>query len=217
MNSVLPFECMALNIFEPRYRLMIRRAMEGNRRFGMAQMGRNRQLESVFTEVEITECSPLPDGRYHIEVIGRRRMRLRSTSDLDGYRIAQAEPLSDELEADDVTPPLSLLGVEVGAGVDTLITRLRTVGGTNPGVREVLQCMGPRPVPGAAEADGADARERTQTYLERLSFWTAALLVQVSRAAVRFELLQSTSTRSRLLWCKEQLGRLDNTERCCIM
>ena len=30
---------MSLNVFEPRYRLMIRRAMEGNRRFGMAQVG----------------------------------------------------------------------------------------------------------------------------------------------------------------------------------
>ncbi len=38
MSSILPGEAMALNIFEPRYRLMIRRAMEGNRRFGMAQV-----------------------------------------------------------------------------------------------------------------------------------------------------------------------------------
>ena len=29
-------EKMALNIFEPRYRLMVRRCMEGSRRLGMA-------------------------------------------------------------------------------------------------------------------------------------------------------------------------------------
>eukprot|EP00775_Hariotina_reticulata_P012534 gene12534-12667_t len=37
MSTLLPGEKMALNIFEPRYRLMARRCMEGNRRFGMAQ------------------------------------------------------------------------------------------------------------------------------------------------------------------------------------
>ena len=44
-------EKMALNVFEPRYRLMIRRAMEGNRRFGMAQGSRGRDLDEVFIEV----------------------------------------------------------------------------------------------------------------------------------------------------------------------
>jgi len=38
MSTVLPGEKIHLNIFEPRYRLMIRRAMEGNRRFGMAEV-----------------------------------------------------------------------------------------------------------------------------------------------------------------------------------
>lgn len=35
MDAVLPGKKMALNIFEPRYRLMTRRVMEGNRMFGM--------------------------------------------------------------------------------------------------------------------------------------------------------------------------------------
>lgn len=35
MSPVLPGEKLALNIFEPRYRLMVRRCMEGDRRMGM--------------------------------------------------------------------------------------------------------------------------------------------------------------------------------------
>uniref|UniRef100_A0A0D9VVI7 Lon N-terminal domain-containing protein n=1 Tax=Leersia perrieri TaxID=77586 RepID=A0A0D9VVI7_9ORYZ len=35
MDVVLPCQKMALNIFEPRYRLMVRRIMEGNHRMGM--------------------------------------------------------------------------------------------------------------------------------------------------------------------------------------
>ncbi|PNW70368.1 hypothetical protein CHLRE_17g716850v5 [Chlamydomonas reinhardtii] len=37
MSLMMPGETMALNIFEPRYRLMVRRVMEGSRRLGMAQ------------------------------------------------------------------------------------------------------------------------------------------------------------------------------------
>lgn len=35
---------MALNIFEPRYRLMVRRCMEGNRRFAMGTVDRQHQI-----------------------------------------------------------------------------------------------------------------------------------------------------------------------------
>lgn len=37
MDVVLPGKKAALNIFEPRYRLMTRRVMEGNRKFGMVR------------------------------------------------------------------------------------------------------------------------------------------------------------------------------------
>lgn len=39
---------MALNIFEPRYRLLVRRAMEGNRRFGMAQVRHASHYHNAF-------------------------------------------------------------------------------------------------------------------------------------------------------------------------
>ena len=56
---------MALNIFEPRYRLMVRRCMEGNRRFGMAVMEHSHVLHGFACEVEIVECQPQPDGVCH--------------------------------------------------------------------------------------------------------------------------------------------------------
>lgn len=40
MDVVLPGKKLALNIFEPRYRLMTRRVMEGNRKFGMVSSPR---------------------------------------------------------------------------------------------------------------------------------------------------------------------------------
>ena len=53
---------MALNIFEPRYRLMVRRCMEGARRFGMATIGAGHELFPTACECEILECQPQPDG-----------------------------------------------------------------------------------------------------------------------------------------------------------
>ena len=53
---------MALNIFEPRYRLMVRRCMEGNRCFGMASVSQGHALSEVACLAEIMTCQPLPDG-----------------------------------------------------------------------------------------------------------------------------------------------------------
>lgn len=59
---MLAGEKMQLNIFEPRYRLLVRRCMEGNRRFGMATVNQLGQLSDVACQGEILECMPLPDG-----------------------------------------------------------------------------------------------------------------------------------------------------------
>ena len=54
---------MRLHIFEPRYRLLVRRAMEGARRLGMVAPGAAPgSLAPVGCNCEITECQPLPDG-----------------------------------------------------------------------------------------------------------------------------------------------------------
>jgi hypothetical protein len=69
MDTVLPMQHVALNIFEPRYRLMVRRIMEGNRRMGMVGIDpETGAVADVACEVEISECEPVPDGRFLLEV-----------------------------------------------------------------------------------------------------------------------------------------------------
>lgn len=60
---------MQLNIFEPRYRLLVRRCMEGNRRFGMATVNQLGQLSEVACQGEILECMPLPDGYVTFQIL----------------------------------------------------------------------------------------------------------------------------------------------------
>ncbi|KAM2076379.1 hypothetical protein ACFX1T_039132 [Malus domestica] len=99
MDVVLPFQKFPLHIFEPRYRLMVRRIMEGNRRMGMVIIDSSTGSIAEFAcEVEITECEPLPDGRFYLEIESRRRFRIIRSRDQDGYRVAEIEWVQD-------TPP----------------------------------------------------------------------------------------------------------------
>uniref|UniRef100_A0A5B7AES2 LON peptidase N-terminal domain and RING finger protein 1 n=1 Tax=Davidia involucrata TaxID=16924 RepID=A0A5B7AES2_DAVIN len=96
MDVVLPCQRLQLNIFEPRYRLMVRRIMEGNRRMGMVIVDSTTGSIADFAcEVEITECEPFPDGRFFLEVEGRRRFRILQSWDQDGYRVAEVEWVHD--------------------------------------------------------------------------------------------------------------------------
>ncbi|XP_058070130.1 uncharacterized protein LOC131219142 isoform X2 [Magnolia sinica] len=96
MDVVLPCQKLPLNIFEPRYRLMVRRIMEGNHRMGMVGFdSATGSIADYACEVEITECEPLPDGRFYLEVEGRRRFRILHSWDQDGYRIGKVEWIQD--------------------------------------------------------------------------------------------------------------------------
>ncbi|XP_037430393.1 LON peptidase N-terminal domain and RING finger protein 1-like [Triticum dicoccoides] len=96
MDVVLPCQKMALNIFEPRYRLMVRRIMEGSHRMGMVAIdSATGTVADCGCEVEILECEPLPDGRFYLEVEGSRRFRILRSWDEDGYRVAEIEWFQD--------------------------------------------------------------------------------------------------------------------------
>ncbi|KAG5035411.1 hypothetical protein JHK87_010321 [Glycine soja] len=82
MDVVIPCQRFPLNIFEPRYRLM-------------AILDSTGSLAEFACEVEITECEPLPDGRFYIEIESRRRFRIIHSWDQDGYRVAEVEWIQD--------------------------------------------------------------------------------------------------------------------------
>ena len=108
-----------LHVFEPRYRLMIRRAMEsGSRRFGMVlhnsrgapqgALGRAPFMQ-YGTLLYVENIQLLPDGRSIIETRGRHRFRVLEHGARDGYAVGRVErthdvPLAEEeaLEAAEV-------------------------------------------------------------------------------------------------------------------
>lgn len=48
-------------------------------------------------EVEIVECEPVADGRYYISITGRRRCRVLSSHDQDGYMLSRVRYVKDVL------------------------------------------------------------------------------------------------------------------------
>ncbi|ORY02959.1 PUA-like domain-containing protein [Clohesyomyces aquaticus] len=100
----LPTMPTFLHVFEPRYRLMMRRCVEGNKRFGMLMYNRSSspqgELGSVrFMEygtlLEIINYEPLPDGRSFVETRGISRFRVRDHGMLDGYNVGRVERVED--------------------------------------------------------------------------------------------------------------------------
>jgi Lon protease-like protein len=96
---------LPLHIFEPRYRLMMSRVLDGDRTFGVALIVEG--LEGfpgtlpapVGCTAEIVEDTVLPDGRINLQSEGRRRFRLLSVREEDDYLIGTVEWMEDEPQA----------------------------------------------------------------------------------------------------------------------
>ncbi|NWX08746.1 LONF1 protein, partial [Caloenas nicobarica] len=86
-----------LHVFEPRYRLMIRRCQEtGTRRFGMCVYENGKSFADYGCMLEIRQIELLADGRSLVDTIGRRRFRVLSRGHRDGYNTADIEYLEDK-------------------------------------------------------------------------------------------------------------------------
>lgn len=91
-----PFTPTFLHVFEPRYRLMMRRAQEKQGRFGMVLPSQAPGgLYLYGTVLEIKSIEVLADGRSMVETIGIERFKLLKTGTLDGYVVAQIETIHD--------------------------------------------------------------------------------------------------------------------------
>ena len=142
----LPSVTCFLHIFEPRYRLMLRRCMAGDRRFGMVlprsrvggggrythEISSMRYIQPLSegelptgsratfmqygTMLEIKELQMLHDGRSLVETIGRERFQIQDWSVRDGYIVAKTIPLPD-LEPTIYTSPPS----EIISGLTTSV------------------------------------------------------------------------------------------------
>ncbi|XP_029050675.1 LON peptidase N-terminal domain and RING finger protein 3 [Osmia bicornis bicornis] len=103
------FPCVAcpLFVYEPRYRLMVRRCVEsGVRQFGIAAClnreatGTKRYAE-YGTMLEIRDRVLLKDGCSILSTVGGRRFRVLSGGERDGYDTAQVEFLRDTMVHED--------------------------------------------------------------------------------------------------------------------
>uniref|UniRef100_A0A668AUQ9 LON peptidase N-terminal domain and ring finger 4 n=1 Tax=Myripristis murdjan TaxID=586833 RepID=A0A668AUQ9_9TELE len=85
-----------LHIFEPRYRLMMRRCMEtGTKKFGMCSYEHGKGFADYGCMLEILGLELLPDGRSYVDTVGGSRFRVLKRSQRDGYHTADIEYLED--------------------------------------------------------------------------------------------------------------------------
>jgi Lon protease-like protein len=206
LSPVLPGETVNLNVFEPRYRLMIRRVMEGNKKFGIIAMRGNNTLSPVGCEVDIVQIEAIPDGRYVIEVKGVRRFAIDDVDQVDGYRVAirpqffsDDEPTSEDRETVE----------QLVEHVDTLVQRWLEKLSENQAASLMLQATGA--YPGTRD-------------IEKFSFWAATSILVFMHARERKQrMIELKCTRERLEATKELFEAADELSsggqagRCLVM
>ena len=98
---LLPGMTLPLHIFEPRYKLMIRRCLEEKIEFGMVLSARKNVAAVGGTAKIMRKVKDYPDGRMDIVTEGREVFALREVFDELEYYEGQVEYLRDEVAAID--------------------------------------------------------------------------------------------------------------------
>jgi uncharacterized protein len=104
---LFPHVCLPLHIFEPRYREMVRDALNGDRIIGMVLLKAGWESDyegrppiyDIGCAGLISHSERLQDGRFNIVLHGLEKFRMRGECGDRPYRIATIETLPEDLPA----------------------------------------------------------------------------------------------------------------------
>jgi Lon protease-like protein len=129
LGTVLfPYAVLPLHVFEPRYRLMTKRVLEGDQEFGVVLIERGSEVGGgdvrfdTGTLARVVRAQEMPDGRYALTTAGIRRLHVAQWLSDDPYPRAQVEPIPERNGAD--APRARVRMVEAFAGVVELARRI---------------------------------------------------------------------------------------------
>lgn len=219
-SLVLPFQPCPLHVFEPRYRLMMRRVIQDKTRvFGMAPHTPSfpQGFPDFGVRVRVNGITLLPDGRSFIECAATAdRYRVVSRGIRDAYNIAETEAVVDddfgvELDDDDARAAFTIL---VRFFTDALkiarsgsLAEIEGILGCAlaPEDRQSV-CIGYNTLRQILVDSGIVHPTDVEVKPQQL-VWHIASLAPVSDA-VKYSWLKSTSFRSRLLSLVDVLERV---------
>ncbi|HEY8861890.1 MAG TPA: LON peptidase substrate-binding domain-containing protein [Candidatus Limnocylindria bacterium] len=108
LGSVLfPGMLLPLHIFEPRYHLLLQRALQNDQPFGIVlissgpEVGGGAEPHRIGTTARVVGTTPLPGGRSFIIVRGERRFAIETIdAEREPYLIGQVRYLDEDEDAD---------------------------------------------------------------------------------------------------------------------
>uniref|UniRef100_A0A7N5KGE8 LON peptidase N-terminal domain and ring finger 3 n=1 Tax=Ailuropoda melanoleuca TaxID=9646 RepID=A0A7N5KGE8_AILME len=172
-----------LHIFEPCYRLMIRRCIEtGTRQFGMCLGDPVKGFAEYGCILEIRNVQFFADGRSVVDSIGKRRFRVLHQGHRDGYNTADIEYIEDQkVQGDDYAELMGLHNCvyeQASSWFHSLKTSLKN---------RILTHFGPMPE--------KDADPQVNPNGPAWCWWTLAVLPLESRAQLPFLAMRSLKDR----------------------
>lgn len=180
---VFPGSPLQLHVFEPRYRLMIRRCLRGTKRFGVANVSGIMNGENIGTMCHIDQSFLFDDGRLLILTHGEKRFKIipESLHTQDEYYCAQISWMEDD--------PLDNSSLRQCHSIslflqETISNFLDSYSISQPRIREVVKNkFGIMP----------DASN-----LQAMSYWCSSFLIGQMSREVAIQLLNTTSILDRL-------------------
>ncbi|XP_062039854.1 LON peptidase N-terminal domain and RING finger protein 3 isoform X2 [Lepus europaeus] len=172
-----------LHIFEPCYRLMIRRCIEtGTRQFGMCLGDPVKGFAEYGCILEIRNVQFFADGRSVVDSIGKRRFKVLHQGQRDGYNTADIEYIEDQkVQGEDCAELLGLHNCvyeQASSWFHSLKSSLKN---------RILSHFGPMPE--------KDADPQINPNGPAWCWWTLAVLPLESRAQLPFLAMRSLKDR----------------------
>ncbi|XP_058984467.1 LON peptidase N-terminal domain and RING finger protein 2-like, partial [Musca domestica] len=184
-TTAFPSVPCPLFVYEPRYRLMVRRAVEsGDKQFGIVQQHSGKaRYHDYGCMLDIRDCVLLGDGCSILSTMGCKRFKILARNEKDGYETAKVEYIHDEAIPDE---HLSYVKSMHNIVLNKAIAWYESLGQDLK--HEILQSYGEMPV---VEEDWS-SREDGPAW----AWWVIALLPL--RPQLKVDILATTSLEKRL-------------------